>query len=533
MGDGAVGGEAVVPLLALEGISKSFPGTLANDDISVAILPGEIHALLGENGAGKSTLVKIIYGVLAADAGEIRWQGQPVSIAGPAAARRLGIGMVWCGVVFQHFSLFEAMTVLENIALSLSDERDMGALRRRVVEVSESYGLPLAPDRHVYSLSVGERQRIEIVRCLLQDPKLLILDEPTSVLTPQEVERLFQTLRQLSAEGCAVLYISHKLAEVKALCQRATILRAGRVVAECDPAEETARSMAELMIGERLQPPERAGRDAKGEMRLEVQGLSLPAESQFGVDLRDIALAVAGGEILGIAGIAGNGQTELMAALIGETILKGQGTAIRIDGHAVADRGPGVRRALGAAFVPEERNGHGAIAGMSLSENAFLTAFRRLQLARHGWIADGRTRAYAERVIAGFDVRTIGAEAEAGSLSGGNLQKFIVGREILQAPSVLVVAQPTWGVDAGAAAAIHQALLDMAAEGAAVLMISQDLDEIFAISDQIAVISEGVLSDARPTIAVTVEEIGLLMGGLHGLEAGAPADSSTEERRPG
>ncbi len=504
-------------LLELRGITKAFPGILANDRIGFSIMPHEIHALLGENGAGKSTLVKIIYGVLQADAGEILWQGRPVRVSGPAAARRLGIGMV-----FQHFSLFEAMTVFENIALAMDGERDNRALRARITTLSKTYGLPLDLDSHVYALSVGERQRIEIVRCLLQNPKLLILDEPTSVLTPQEVERLFETLRQLAREGCAILYISHKLDEVKALCDRATILRAGRTVAECDPKVETARSMAELMIGAKVQPPSRPKASGERAERLSVAGLSLVAESAFGVDLRDLSLSVSGGEILGIAGIAGNGQNELMAALTGERLLPVRPDAIVIDGRPVGSLGPPARRALGAVFVPEERNGHAAIPAMSLAENAFLTAFRRLGLLKHGLMSEAPTRRFAGRIIADYDVRTTGAQADAGSLSGGNMQKFIVGREMLQEPGLLVIAQPTWGVDPGAASAIRQALLDLAANGTAVLVISQDLDEILEICDRVAVISEGKLSEARPVAEITVEEIGLLMGGLHDLAAQAP-----------
>jgi simple sugar transport system ATP-binding protein len=501
-------GIAASPLLTLAGITKRFPGCLANDRVDLAVLPGEIHALLGENGAGKSTLVKIIYGVLQPDAGEIRWQGAPIRIPSPNAARRLGIGMV-----FQHFSLFEALTVAENIALAIDDPAQRQGLRGRIVEVSTAYGLALDPDRAVHDLSVGERQRIEIVRCLLQNPRLLIMDEPTSVLTPQEVSKLFETLRRLAREGCAILYISHKLEEIKALCERATILRLGRVVAECDPRQESAQRLAELMIGSELKAPTHGRRpqpDAKP--RLELNGLSLPSDQQFGTDLKDISFTVAGGEILGIGGIAGNGQNELMAALSGET-RAGRADAIRIDGKPVGHLGPGGRRALGAAFVPEERNGHGAVGAMSLSENGFLSAHCRRGLVSYGLIDGRRTLGFTQEVIEGFDVRSRGPGAEAHSLSGGNLQKFIVGREILQHPGLLVVAQPTWGVDAGAAAAIHQALLDLAEGGSAVVVISQDLDEIFALCDRIAVIAGGRLSAARPIEAVSVEEIGLLMGG--------------------
>jgi general nucleoside transport system ATP-binding protein len=508
---------AAIPRLELRGISKRYPGgVLANDEIGFAVMPGEIHALLGENGAGKSTLVKIIYGVLQADAGSIQWNGREVRIASPKEARRLGIGMV-----FQHFSLFEAMTVLENIALGVDDAGDLRALAGRIVEVSETYGLPLDPRRHVHTLSVGERQRIEIVRCLLQNPQLLIMDEPTSVLTPQEVERLFATLRQLAAEGCSILYISHKLEEIKALCQRATILRQGRVVAECDPARETARSMAELMIGSELAGISRERKRTVGEPRLAVDGLSLAAEQPFGTDLRSIAFEVRGGEIFGIAGLAGNGQSELFGVLSGERTVT-RAAAIRIDGCEVGRLDAKARRDLGLACVPEERAGHGAVADMTLVENALLSGYRRMDLIAAGFIRGGAASRYADTIIERFRVVAHSVEAAASSLSGGNLQKFVVGREILQTPGVLVAAQPTWGVDAGAAAAIHQALIDLAANGTAVLVISQDLDELLSLTDRLAVINEGLLSPPLVTHQASIERIGLLMGGLHGLEQEPP-----------
>jgi general nucleoside transport system ATP-binding protein len=508
---------AAIPRLELRGISKRYPGgVLANDDVGFAVMPGEIHALLGENGAGKSTLVKIIYGVLQADAGSIQWNGREVRIASPKEARRLGIGMV-----FQHFSLFEAMTVLENIALGVDDAGDLRALAARIVEVSETYGLPLDPRRHVHTLSVGERQRIEIVRCLLQNPQLLIMDEPTSVLTPQEVERLFATLRQLAAEGCSILYISHKLEEIKALCQRATILRQGRVVAECDPARETAHTMAELMIGSELAGISRERKRTLGEPRLAVDGLRLAAEQPFGTDLRSIAFEVCGGEIFGIAGLAGNGQSELFGVLSGERTVA-RAAAIRIDGREVGRLDAKARRDLGLACVPEERVGHGAVADMTLVENALLSGYRRMDLIAAGFIRGGAASRYADTIVERFRVVANSSEAAASSLSGGNLQKFIVGREILQTPGVLVAAQPTWGVDAGAAAAIHQALINLAANGTAVLVISQDLDELLTLTDRLAVINEGLLSPALGTHQASIERIGLLMGGLHGLEQEPP-----------
>ena len=506
----------LVPRLELRGISKSFPGVKANDAVDLVLMPGEIHALLGENGAGKSTLVKIVYGVMRADAGSIRWNGEAVDIGSPAAARRLGIGLV-----FQHFSLFESLTVAENIALGMDEKIPMRALTRRIGEVSARYGLTLDPARHVHSLSMGERQRVEIVRCLLQNPSLLIMDEPTSVLTPQEADKLFETLRRLAAEGCAVLYISHKLEEIRALCSRATVMRGGRVVAACDPRAETAKSLAETMIGSTFAGPVRTTGTTPGDYRLTVQGLSLPADDPFGVPLSDICIGVRAGEIVGIAGVAGNGQLELLKALAGERRLERGSRAILLDGQPVGDLGPRERRERGMAFVPEERLGRGAVPEMSLAENGLLGGYRRPGLIEGGLIHPNLARIFAGEIIGGYHVVARGPQAQAKSLSGGNLQKYMIGREILQSPGLLLAAHPTWGVDAGAAAAIHQSLIELASRGSAVLVVSEDLDELFAITDRMAVINHGRLSEARPTRETTVEQAGLLMGGITG-EAAVP-----------
>jgi simple sugar transport system ATP-binding protein len=509
------------PLLRMTGMTKQYPGCLANDHVSLTVERNQIHALLGENGAGKSTLVKIIYGVVRPDAGEIVWEGQPVTIQNPGQAQRLGIGMV-----FQHFSLFEALNVTENIALGLASKQERAGLRERIVKVSTEYGLPLDPDRVVHDLSVGERQRIEIVRCLLQNPKLLIMDEPTSVLTPAEVRTLFVTLRRLAAEGCSILYISHKLEEVRALCSAATIMRLGRNVARVTPAEKTVKELAEIMINMDLRAPTARPRLENGApARLQLHHLTIRSPNQFGTDLKDISLSVAGGEILGIAGIAGNGQTELMDALSGE-ILAGKPESVMIDGVPAGHLGPNERRRVRGNFVPEERNGHGAVTTMTLAENAFLSGFLRHALVRFGVIDNKRTDAFADSIIKTFDVRTTGPKAEARSLSGGNLQKFLVGREVLQKPSVLIINQPTWGVDAGAALAIHEAIMGLARSGTAVVIISQDLDEIFVLADRIAVIAGGRISEPVPTRDATIESIGRLMGGT------AATDAVTEERQP-
>jgi simple sugar transport system ATP-binding protein len=498
------------PRLELRGVTKRFPGVLANDDVSVTVKPGEVHALLGENGAGKSTLVKMIYGILAPDAGEVLWNGQPMKIQNPRAARKLGIGMV-----FQHFSLFEALTVLENIALGLdskSSKRDLEAEIRRVLDL---YGLKLDPKRIVSTLSVGERQRIEIVRALLLNPKLLIMDEPTSVLTPQEVEQLFETLRKLAAGGCSILYISHKLHEIIALCDVATILRAGKFVAECDPKKETPKSMAELMIGANLKEIARPTGRKFGEEKFAARGLSLPKHGDFGVELRDINFSVRAGEILGVAGVAGNGQNEFMEALSGE-MRAATPDAIVMAGAPIGRLGPTERRARGLCAVPEERNGHAAVGDFTLAENGELTARRRMGFMQGGLINSSRAAAYADKVIKTFAVKALGPRSTAGSLSGGNLQKFIMGREILQEPTALVVSQPTWGVDAGAAGAIRQAIVDLAARGCAVVVVSQDLDELLEFCDSLVVINLGSLSRVMKVGEVSIEEIGLLMGGVHG-----------------
>jgi ABC-type uncharacterized transport system ATPase subunit len=505
------------PTLEAIGITKDFATLRANDQIDFAIRPGEIHALLGENGAGKSTLVKILYGSLQPTSGEIRWKGKPVTIANPAAARRLGIGMV-----FQHFSLFDALSVAENISLALPEPLPMPALKARIRNVSAEYGLPLNPDSIVADLSVGQRQRVEIVRCLLQQPQLIIMDEPTSVLTPQEADDLFLTLKRLAGEGVSVLYISHRLEEVRAICHHATILRHGKVVAECDPQKESAAKLATLMVGaeiRELTAPPLAEETAW--IRLSVRDLSMPRPTPFAVALQGISLDVRRGEIVGIAGIAGNGQDELFAALSGER-LAARPDAVIINGVPSGQLDITSRRKFGAAFVPEERLGHGAVPRLPLSSNIVLTRHATGdRVVRGGVLFYGAARKLGVRVSETFDVRKGSPDPDASALSGGNLQKFVVGREIDRQPGVLVICQPTWGVDAGAATTIRQALVDLARSGSAILMISQDLDEILEISDRVAVIANGHLSAPRATHGITREEIGLLMGG-----AGAAGEST-------
>ena len=501
------GSSAETPLLQAIGITKRYGTFLANDSIDIDLYAGEIHALLGENGAGKSTLVKAMYGLIQPNAGELRWMGHKVVLAGPSEARALGIGMV-----FQHFSLFDNLTVAENVALGLDGKESFAAMSARLAQVSNDYGLPLDPKREVWRLSVGERQRIEIVRTLMQNPKLLILDEPTAVLTPHEADQLFIVLGRLKSEGRGLLYISHKLDEVKRLCDTATILRGGKKISTCDPRAETAASLARMMVGADIGEVKAKTARTTTVPRLVINDLSLAPDDPHGTYLHNISLEVQGGEILGIAGVAGNGQDEFFAALSGERLSHGE-NAIIIDGTTSGLLSVTARRRLGAAFVPEERLGHGTAPHMKLSENALLTGHAASHMVNHGFVDTAKTLDTVDRATKTFDVRKAKRDPEAVSLSGGNLQKFIVGREILREPCVLVVSQPTWGVDAGAAAVIRQALLDLSGRGTAVLVISQDLDELAEIADRIAVMFHGRLSRPLAAASASREKLGLLMGG--------------------
>ena len=500
-------------MLKVSNVTKFYGNFAANKDIDFNIKPGEIHALLGENGAGKSTLVKMLYGSLQPTSGEIYWKGKAVNISTPSFARKLGIGMV-----FQHFSLFEALSVSENIALSLSEDITLDEVTPKAIELSSKYGLPLNPDALIGDLSVGERQRVEIVRCLMQNPELIILDEPTSVLTPQESENLFETLEILKSEGRSILFISHRLEEVRRLCDRATILRFGEVSGDCDPKKETSASIARMMVGSDVSSIKKESSQSGEAILLEVSNLSQPAATPFAIPLSNISLEIRAGEILGIAGVAGNGQSELFDAISGEVSAQDP-SQINIRDNAVGLMTINQRRKMGASFVPEERLGHGAVSEFQLSDNMLLArhksddvAFQKL--GKIGMVWREMVEKATKRVCDIMDVRKADVDPIAGALSGGNLQKFIIGRELDRQPSVLVINQPSWGVDAGAASHIRQSIVDLAKAGSAVLIISQDLDEIFELSDKIAVMFDGRLSDAINASDTSREEIGLLMAGV-------------------
>lgn len=492
--------------LRVESISKVYPAVVAVDQVSLAVNAAEIHAVLGENGAGKSTLMKMIYGVTEPTSGTIFWDEQPVSIRSPAQARALGIGMV-----FQHFSLFETLTVAQNAALFLPPGQSIAKLSEQIEEVSAQYGLPIDPSRHVYDLSLGERQRVEIIRCLLQNPKLLIMDEPTSVLTPLAVTRLFETLRRIRDEGCAIIYISHKLEEIRTLCDRVTVLRDGRVTGQSDMADQTAATLARMMVGHDFEQPLKPA-PTESTPVLEVLDVHTEREQPNGVGLTGVSLSLNRGEVLGIAGISGNGQAELCAVLAGlSQPARGE---IKLFGQGINHLSVAARRELGLGYVPEDRLQTGALAQMTLTDNVLLTGAKRAGLVQRGMLQHEAAQAFAQRCIDEFSVKASGPAALAESLSGGNLQKFVLGRELLLAPEVLICAQPTWGVDVAAAALIRQALIDLARKGCAVLVISEEIDELFEVADRIAVIAGGRLSPVVEMAQTNRQQIGLWMSGL-------------------
>lgn len=490
----------MTPRLSLREISKRYAATVANDAVSFDVMPGEIVALLGENGAGKSTLMKIAYGVTCPDQGSIAIDGAVVAINNPKQARSFGIAMV-----FQQFALFDAATVLENVALGLPPE-SIRTIESRLRELAKLYGLEIDPSQRVHDLSVGGRQRIEILRALMSAPRVLILDEPTSVLTPQAVDRLFATLRQLAADGVSIVFISHKLHEIREIATRCVVMRAGKVVAEIDPRSQSEAELARLMLG--VIPPDVAAHESPaGDVALQVRQLNVQGLDQ-GDQIDDVSFDVRAGEIVGIAGISGNGQGELMAALAGEQRVASD--VIRLFDRPVGHLNTAERRKLGLRYVPEQRLGHGAVSGMTLADNVMLTD---TSLRATGLTDQATAYSDAARVIERFGVRAWSPAQNVETLSGGNLQKYIVGREVLRAPRVLLINQPTWGVDAGSAASIRNELIALRAAGCAILVISEDLDEMYQLADRLFVISNGRLSPPRAPHQIDPAELGRWMAG--------------------
>ncbi len=490
----------------LHGIGKRFPGVIANDDVNIDVAHGTIHAIVGENGAGKSTLMKILYGVQKPDSGTIEINGTQVVLGSPADAIRAGVGMV-----FQHFMLADNLTVLENVTLGAERLHGIGDVARaEILKISDAYGLNIEPEVLVEKLGVGARQRVEILKVLYRGAKIVILDEPTSVLVPQEVEELFDNLRELKSEGLTVIFISHKLDEVLSVADVVTVIRRGTTVATVDPGSVTARQLAELMVGSELPSPSTEISTVTDEVLITVESLTLPSDGARPL-LEDISFVIHRGEVLGIAGVEGNGQAELVEAIMGmRPAATGTVTLVDRDLSTLSTR---VRREAGIGYIPEDRQRHGLLLDAPLWENRVLGHQTREPNVNGIFIDKRAARADTKRIIEEYDVRTPGPDVLARALSGGNQQKLIVGREMSGEPILLIAAHPTRGVDVGAQAAIWDQIKLARREGLAVLLISADLDELIGLSDRIEVILRGKLVGEFDPGEVTPEQLGSAMTG--------------------
>ncbi|MEM7274533.1 MAG: ABC transporter ATP-binding protein [Actinomycetota bacterium] len=499
------------PLLEMRGITKRFPGVVANDAVDFDLRAGEVHTLLGENGAGKSTLMKILFGLYQPDEGEILLRGEPASITSPIEAIDHRIGMV-----HQHFMLVPTLTVAENVALGLASGRrpltDLGTVARRMGEIADQYGLAVDPDVEVWKLSVGERQRVEIIKALYRDAELLVLDEPTAVLTPQEVEQLFVVLRQMTEAGRGLVFISHKLREVMALSDRITVLRNGAVTGSTVPAETSREQLAEMMVGRQvLLAPDKPAVEA-GRPRLVLRDVTVKGDRGT-VAVAGVDLEVRAGEIVGIAGVSGNGQRELAETVAGLRSAEA-GSVVELDGADLSRATPARTRAAGLAYVPEERMKDGAVGEFQVAENLVLVNHREKRFLRAGLFDNDRIRSHCQRLVDAFSIKTPTLQTPTQSLSGGNIQKLIMARELDSSPKVVLAAQPTRGVDIGAAEYIHSRLIEQRSDGVAILVISEDLDEILGLADRIAVLYEGRIVTIVDRSEATREGLGLAMAGV-------------------
>ena len=495
--------------IELKGITKRFPGVVANDDINLAVAEGEIHAICGENGAGKSTLMKILYGMQPPDSGTIKIRGQAVELGSPAQAIELGIGMV-----HQHFMLADQLTVLENVILGAEPMRSFGRIdfeagRKHLDEVGRAYGLDINADDMVETLEIGERQRVEIIKVLYRGAQILILDEPTAVLVPQEVDELFRNIRELKASGATILFIDHKLDEVLAIADTITVLRQGRTVGTAKPGEVTAADLAEMMIGSELPTPDAGASTVTDEAALVVADLTVSDGERPVVN--DVSLSVHRGEIVGIAGVEGNGQTELVNAIIGiEAPASGTITML---GRDVTHQSVRQRREMGLGYVPQDRHRDGLLLAAALWENTALGHQTKAPYSRGPWLNRSGMRDRADQIQADFDVRTPNIDVAAHALSGGNQQKLILGREMVAGPAVLIANHPTRGIDVGAQAAVWDDIREARAHGLATLLVSADLDELIGLSDTIVVMLRGRLVARLDPNEITPRDLGAYMTG--------------------
>jgi simple sugar transport system ATP-binding protein len=504
-------GRARIDSLAMHGITKRFPGVLANDKVDFDVKSGEVHALLGENGAGKSTLMKILYGMYRPDEGQIDLNGRPVEIASPTDSIGLGIGMI-----HQHFMLVQSLTVAENVALGLPSSRglltELDRVSKRIMELAEIYNLKVDPSAYIWQLSVGQQQRVEIIKALYRGAALLILDEPTAVLTPQEVDELFSIMRQMVKDGHALIFISHKLHEVVEISHRVTVLRDGRQVGTRPTSETTKQDLANWMVGREIGFAPHRGKADLGETRLSLQAVSCGSDRGT-PGLRGVSLELRSGEILGIAGVSGNGQRELAEVIAG--LRRVSGGRIFLEADDVTGFAPGALTERMLSYIPEERMRDGMIGDFSVAENMILREHHQQPYSRSGFLNPAEISKHAQELISSFHIKTPSQDTLARNLSGGNIQKVVLAREISRDPRVIIAAQPTRGLDIGATEYVRGQLLEQRRKGTAILLISEDLDEILALSDRIAVLYEGRIMDILPRQAAAPQKLGLLMAGVH------------------
>ena len=496
--------------LKISNVTKIYPGCVANDNVSLEFNSGKIYALLGENGAGKSTLVKILSGVIIPDEGKIYLNENNLKLNSPLDAKKNDIGMV-----FQHFNLFETLSVFENLIIDSDEQRE--SLREKIDSIMKKYNFSIDLDIPVLNLSAGQKQKVEIIRCLIRSPKVLIMDEPTSVLTEQETSELFLSLKKFSEEGILIIYITHKLKEVMQLCDEVAVMRRGKLVSVSEIKNENIESLANKMVGQNLKTIKKKKAKTSSDQLIKITNLNFTSEDPFETNLMDINFSVNRGECLGIAGISGNGQSELFQVLSGEII--SEKNSIEFNNNYIGDLSPQERREYLMAFSPEDRLEQAAIPQMKIFENVALNNFKSSNFFNNGLINENKIKEHSKKIISDFNVNTDNIELKSQFLSGGNLQKLIIGRELITSPDLLICFNPTWGLDVGAINYIHETLIKINEQNKSIILISTDTDELLKLSDKISVIHKGKLSKIMNAEEVTSEKLGILMGGANWLKS--------------